>query len=157
MIPSAWRRPVVGQVVGHRAVQIECPLLGRHQHGNRHDRLGERGQREQRALVGRARNPLLANAGGVDDAAATAGTSPSPTHVSIMRSDMRHVRGIVFPCMARVETREEQTQAIESPRRSIWTTGSRGACESQGIPSRLGAPPIARILALVGLGLAARA
>ena len=56
--------------------------------------------------------------------------------------------------MARIETREEQTQAIESQGEEHLDDWFSRRLQSQGIPSRLGAPPIARILALVGLGLA---
>src|SRR3954447_23309986 len=66
----------------------------------------------------------------------------------------RHVRGIVFRYMARVETRNRPIEAEENTGEEHLDDWFARRLESQGIPSRLGAPSPARILAVVGLALA---
>jgi hypothetical protein len=56
--------------------------------------------------------------------------------------------------MARIETREQEPPADTGDREEGLDDWFSRRLESQGIPARLGRPPVTRILAVIGLGLA---
>jgi LytR cell envelope-related transcriptional attenuator len=56
--------------------------------------------------------------------------------------------------MARIETREQQPPADTGENEEGLDDWFSRRLESQGIPARLGRPPVARIVAVIGLGLA---